>query len=448
MRWRARTSSGVDLGLRRRLDLAANRTQSGRFLEPEPISTPMHRVIAVSSVCVLLASARGLSQSPVQQAATRDAHWIEDVRVLARELPARHKNPFAHVTRETFEREATRLEAAVPRLTDAQVQLGLARIAALLHDGHTRAPLPPYDARLPITILWLDAGPFIVNTDDDHQQLIGALITAVNGHPIAELAESLRLYLSFENELGFRTNPGLFLRPEALRDMGLGDTTSSTQLTLSLRGQTSVVSIDAVKGSGYAPPARSELPLYRQRPRERYWWTYLATEKTLFVKYNQCQDAEAFAKLTDSVARAIDKDRPLRVVVDLRDNSGGNSHVVDPLIQALQSRPDVNRPDVLYAVMGRATFSSGLFAANDFRTKTHATLVGEPSGERANHYGEVQSFKLPNSGLEITYSTNFHRLVDGVGAEFAPDVLIPPTAEAYLAGRDPVMEWILSRPHR
>ena len=76
------------------------------------------------------------------------------------------------------------------------------------------------------------------------------------------------------------------------------------------------------------------------------------------------------------------------------------------------------------------------------------SLVGEPSGERANHYGEVRSFKLPNSGLEITYSTNFHRLVAGEGESFAPDVLVPPTAEAYVAGRDPAMEWILSRPRR
>jgi hypothetical protein len=397
---------------------------------------------------MLLASNRGVAQRPVQQSATRDARWIEDVRFLARELPARHKNAFAYVPHATFEGELARLEAAIPRLSDAQVQLGIARVAALLHDGHTRAPLPAYDTRLPVSILWLDAGPFIVNTDDEHQQWIGALITAVNDHPIAEVADSLRLYLSFENELGFRTNPGVFLRPEALRDIGLGESPSSTQLTLSLRGQTSRVTIDAVRTSLYSPPARTDLPLYRQRPRDRYWWTYLTEDKTIYVKYNQCQDAESFAKLTDSVARAIDEQKPLRVVVDLRDNSGGNSHVIDPLIQALQARSAVNRPDALYAIIGRATFSSGLFAAHDFRTKTRATLIGEPSGERANHYGEVRTFTLPNSGLEISYSTNFHRLVAGNGESFAPDVFVPPTAEAYVAGRDPAMEWILSHSRR
>jgi hypothetical protein len=406
----------------------------------------VHRRLAKSVALCLLVSARGFAQNPVQQATTRDARWTEDVRFLARELTARHKNAFAYVTQAVFEREVARLVAAIPRLSDAQVQLGIVRVAALLHDGHTRAPLPTYDARLPFSILWLDVGPFIVNADDEHQQVIGALITAVNGHPIAEVADSLRQYVSFENELGFRTNSGLLVRPDALRDIGLGESGSPTQLTLSLRAETLRVAVDAVPGRLYTPPARTSLPLYRQRPRDRYWWTYVADARTIYLKYNQCEDAEAFAKLTDSVAKAIDEMKPLRVVVDLRDNSGGNSHVVDPLIAALRARPEINRRDALYAIMGRATFSSGLFAANDFRTKTRATLVGEPSGERANHYGEVRTFTLPNSGLEISYSTNFHRLVEGAGESFAPDVLVPPTAEAYVAGRDPAMEWILAQP--
>jgi hypothetical protein len=402
-----------------------------------------------AAACLVLPSTRAAAQSATQQATARDARWVEDVRFLSRELAAKHKNAFAYLARATFDREVARLESAVPRLTDSQVQLGLARIAALLRDGHTRSPLPSYDVRLPISILWLDAGPFIVNADDDHSQLIGALITAVNGHPVAEVADSLRPYLSFENELGFRTNPGvLLLRPAALRDIGLGESSSSARLTLSQRDQTTTVTVDAVPNVAYAPPARTELPLSRQRPRERYWWTYLNDDKTIFIKYNRCEDEEAFRALTDTVSRAIDDKKPVRVIVDLRDNSGGNSHVVDPLIEALQKRPDVNRREALYAIMGRATFSSGLFAANDFRTKTRATLVGEPSGERANHYGEVRTFKLPNSGLEVTYSTNFHRLVAGEGERFAPDVLVPPTAEAYIAGRDPAMEWILSHSRR
>jgi hypothetical protein len=405
----------------------------------------MHRMLAGVGLFVVLGQASSVAQTIAPQGESRDARWRDDVRFVAQELPTRHKNAFAYVSRDAFAREAVRLDSAVPRLNDAQMQLGLARLVAMLRDGHTRVPLPTYERRLPITIVWLDRGPYIVNADDEHGELIGALITSVNGRPIREVADTLRLYFSFENELGFRISPGnLLLRPRALRDVGLGGDSLATRLTVTSHERTWDVTVAAVPSDRFALVQRGPLPLYRQRPRERYWWTYMAAERTVFLQYNQCEDAGAFRLLVDSVTRAIDDEKPLRVVVDLRNNSGGNSQVVRPLIEALRSRPQLNRPDALYAIIGRATFSSGLFAANDFRTQTRATLIGEPSGERANHYGEVRSVKLPYSGLELTYSTNFHRLVDGDGESFAPDVLVPPTAEAYIVGRDPAMEWIVA----
>jgi hypothetical protein len=55
-----------------------------------------------------LLTARLGAQSP---AAERDARWREDVRFMARELPARHLNAFAYVDRNTFERAAAKLDS-------------------------------------------------------------------------------------------------------------------------------------------------------------------------------------------------------------------------------------------------------------------------------------------------------------------------------------------------
>jgi hypothetical protein len=382
-----------------------------------------------------------------QATTTRDERWREDVRFLARELPARHKNAFAYVDQATFARAAAALDSAIPRLTDAQIQLRISGLAGLLRDGHTNAPLPTYALRLPLAVLWLDSGAFIVDADDDHRALIGSRITRAEGHAIRDVADSIRRYFSYENERWFQYRAGgLLLRPMGLRDAGIGTDTTSTTLEVTRDGVSSTVTIAAVPGQGFSLPVRGDLPLYRQRAGEKYWWTWLPEERIIFVKYTKCIDPADFKQLSDSVARAIDDRHPLRVVVDLRDNSGGNSEVVQPLIAALRSRDAINRPDALYVIMGRVTFSSGLLAAYDFRRRTHATLIGEPTGERPNSYGEVKNFRLPNSGLTINYSTKYFRLVGGEPEAFFPDVLVPPTAEAYIAGRDPVMEWIASHP--
>jgi hypothetical protein len=401
------------------------------------------------ALCLAVATSHLYAQAAEQTGAARDERWRDDLKVFAKELPARHINAFARIPRATFDREVATLDSAIPHLTDSQIRLRFVRLTALLGDGHTNVALPPYDVRLPVALLWTDDGPAIVNADSTNARLIGAMITAVNGRPIAEVADTLRRYIPHENELGFRISPGaLLLRPGALRDMGLGGDSVSTQLTVTRDGKSWDSRVVAVRAAGFTLPMPATLPLHRQHPGERYWWTYVPNDRLVYIKYNRCEDTQAFKRLVDNAMAAIDSVKPLRVVVDVRDNSGGDSRVVQPLIEALRARPDVNRKDALFAIMGRATFSSGLFAANDVRTRTHATLVGEPSGERANHYGELGVFKLPNSGLAISYSTKLHKLVEGDGESFAPDVLAPPTAAAYIAGRDPAMEWILAHARR
>lgn len=395
-----------------------------------------HTIISAVS---LLAAGQLAAQAP-----SRDQRWREDVRLLTSELPAKHKNAFAYLDKVRFESEAKNLEAAIPRLNDAQVQLRIARLTALIRDVHTSAQLPIYPLRMPFTIFWFETGPVIVNATDDRAALIGGRITRVNGRDIGSVADTLRLYLSNENELGFWLRAGqLLLRPQALRDVGLGGDSTSTTLELEKNGVTSTEAIHGVQTTGFTLPVR-DVPLYRQRLGEKYWWTYLANERTVFVKYSQCRDPEDFKRMTDSIATAIDAQRPLRVVVDLRDNGGGSSNVVLPLIDALKARTAINRSDALYVVIGRSTLSSGLFAAVDLKKNTRATVIGEPTGEHPNHYGEQRVLKLPNSGIEVTYSTKFHELIEKNADAYAPDVLVPPTPESYLRGVDPAMEWILA----
>ena len=74
----------------------------------------------------------------------------EDLRYLARELPSHHVNAFHTVSRETFDAEVARLDAAIPRLNGDEVLVGFMRIVALIGDGHTHLDLPPSFLRYPM----------------------------------------------------------------------------------------------------------------------------------------------------------------------------------------------------------------------------------------------------------------------------------------------------------
>lgn len=97
-----------------------------------------------------------------------------------------------------------------------------------------------------------------------------------------------------------------------------------------------------------------------------------------------------------------------------------------------------------FVITGRATFSSGALDALDFRRATAALVAGEPMGNKPNRFGQLNSFALPNSGLNVWYSTKKFILVPGDPPILEPDLPAEATWDDYLAGRDPVLERILA----
>ena len=53
--------------------------------------------------------------------------------------------------------------------------------------------------------------------------------------------------------------------------------------------------------------------------------------------------------------------------------------------------------------------------------------------------------KLPNSGLVVSYSTKYYKFLDEDAPAVMPDKRIDPNWSDHKAGRDPVMDWILSQ---
>jgi len=195
-------------------------------------------------------------------------------------------------------------------------------------------------------------------------------------------------------------------------------------------------------GGGYgAFDASNDWPLYLQKGSQNYWFTWDAARGLLYIKYNLCSDGTpSFASMVRDVFAIADAQTVQRFVVDLRNNPGGNSQVVQPLIDALRQRPALRGR--LYAIVNRRTISSGLLAALDLQS-AGAILAGEPTGGKPNSYGDQRSFQLPNSRLTVFHSTKYFDLVPGDPPALAPDLQVSITSAAFFARRDPVLDAIL-----
>src|SRR5262249_26093142 len=141
--------------------------------------------------------------------------------------------------------------------------------------------------------------------------------------------------------------------------------------------------------------------LYQRDSSLNYWFQYLSESQTLYVKYNRCVDASnlMFSSFAAKLLAFIDVNPVGRIVIDLRNNSGGNSSLVQPLVDGLIQRVlsgQIRMDTPAFVIIGRETFSSGLINAIQFQS-SGAKVVGEPSGGKPNAYGEVKSFSLPRS---------------------------------------------------
>jgi C-terminal processing protease CtpA/Prc len=189
------------------------------------------------------------------------------------------------------------------------------------------------------------------------------------------------------------------------------------------------------------------LPLYRRLAGSAYDFAYLDDSRTLYFAYNSCRDLPdrpfaAFAAELWNTARM----KPVeRLVVDLRNNGGGDSSILDPFIGELAASKDINRKGRLFVIVGRRTFSSAILNALDLRKKTAAVFYGEPTGGKPNHYGEIQNLTLPHLGLKVSYSTKYFKFAEGDESSLTPDVLVEIGLQDYLALRDPVLDAILER---
>lgn len=383
---------------------------------------------------------------PPPAAATRDGRWVQDIDYLVSELPRLHPNLFFRTTRAEFERAADELRAAVPSLQEHEVVVGLMRLAALPGDGHTALFRWTGFRYLPLELTRLADGLYVTAADDARAALLGARVVAVGERPIGELEAAAATLVSHENEAWLRVQiPQLLAIPEVLH--ALRATASPAQVTIwaddasgarlradvpALSSRPALRDLATVAG---APP-----PLHRQRTAENYWFTVIEASQTLYLQYNRCQQGpEPFGTFADRVFRLLDQNAAARLVVDVRLNGGGNSDVDDPLIRGLRSRAPWRAPGKLFCLIGGATFSSGMWTADDLR-QSGAILVGSPTGGKPNSYGDTRSFNLPNSRLLVTYSTKFFRLVDGDPPSVTPELAVEPTVADLRDGRDVVLD--------
>ena len=82
--------------------------------------------------------------------------------------------------------------------------------------------------------------------------------------------------------------------------------------------------------------------------------------------------------------------------------------------------------------------------AAQFSQILNSKLVGEPTGAKPSGYQDIGQFRLPNSGLEVTFSKRLYHFKEDQRDALYPDVSIEVSLQDYINGYDRQLRWVLS----
>ncbi|MDX1984426.1 MAG: hypothetical protein SFV51_29405 [Bryobacteraceae bacterium] len=383
---------------------------------------------------------------------TREERWRQDLQFLEQQLVSRHPNPFTRISRAEFTESIRGIEESITRRTDVQMAAALAQLTASIGDAHTSIGLTQTNARatfLPIRVRWFPDGLFVTQAAEIHARAIGKRVLRIGDKTAEEAFALLRNYISHENENWARLQSAfLHVSPEILQAAGVVESTGPVRFGFEEFELTVSPANVALVNAPYL--SRPGFPLYRRNPAQPYWFEYLRESRTVYLQYNQCRDTPAlpFSQFTRELIAFVEANPVDRIIFDFRNNTGGNSAVLTPLLQELGASfvaGKFNPARGSFLLIGRQTFSSASLNTADIKRQGATLLVGEATGGGASGFGEVVGFQLPNSQLTGQVSTRLFTVSGFPGTTIQPDIQVDLTAADYFADRDPVLEKALDQ---
>lgn len=388
----------------------------------------------------------------------RNSKWTKDVEYLAKILPEKHKNLFSKITKDEFYSEINSLKKEIPNMNDDEVKIGIQKIVASVGDAHTNCSFSTTRAIYPIMLYCFKDGIYVYNTIEKYKNIQYCKLIEINGKDIKEAEASISKIISHENGSQVKNMlPQYLSLPDVLHGLKIVSNRDKAKFTfedkekhlcdVEIEGITlDEDSKEVFKKSLVDKIDDNTRPLYRRNSDIDYWYKYLEDEKVLYFKYNSCKEdmKKPFNAFSQEMLNILDSHTVNKLVIDLRNNGGGNSSILEPFINKIKKK-NINSKDKLFVIVGRETFSSAVLNSIYLRNETNATFVGEETGGKPNSLGEVRSFKLPNSKIEVSYSTKEFKESKVDTPSFIPDKVIESSINDYESKKDPVLNFILNK---
>ncbi|MEM7356902.1 MAG: hypothetical protein AAF657_39175 [Acidobacteriota bacterium] len=402
-------------------------------------------ILSCLGLLVLLGAVRATGAEP---GVLTKAQWRQDGRQLAQLLREKHVDLFATVSEDDFNAAVVGFVEGVEEWNGRRIRVELIRLAALPsrggRNGHTMIwPLQPAlgFSLLEIKLYEFEEGLFVVDAVEPHRDLVGARVLRLGRSTTARVRASIAPLIARDGPPGLLRYVGTYSAiPDLLQALDHTASTDAVEVEVELAsGATIRRAIHCVTPTEFLRrfATYTLLPGTDTRP-------FRATrldDGVLYAKYNLVErrgpNGERFSRFVGDLRQLMRQQPSAPVVIDVRDNSGGNNRTYQPLLELL-SQSAANARGELFALIGRGTFSAAGNFITDLEKRSNVVLIGEGTGGAPNQFGDARFHRLEHSAIEVAIPTVFWQK-GGAGDQrltHSPQVVAPPRAEDYFAGID------------
>lgn len=383
---------------------------------------------------------------------------ISDIDTLFHTLVEVHPNLYGNIGKSSIDSQIANVKADIKEsVSSIELYQRLAPIVAQIGDAHTTLALPYREVMIkagkyiPVfPTIDSNTGKMYVKASVDNAVPYDSEILSINGISAADMVNQMKAYIGGEREF-FRLTMidsnimGMFhmLFPATEYAISYREPDEKQDKSITLQA------VDAEKLNSGLVLSPKILKLMEEHGGDApYTFRITDDKKVAIMNFDVCQDVKGMEQFADSMFTTLRQQNIKDLIIDVRFNGGGNSNVGDVLLKHIAPKPFAQfgktlvkvtpttialtgdryeKPDThvipenpasrheplpeakrfsgnVYLLTSHTTFSSAASFAWAFKEAGCGTVIGEETGGMSVHYGDVITFRLPNSGLAVNVS--------------------------------------------
>ena len=255
-----------------------------------------------------------------------------------------------------------------------------------IYDSHTKLLFEKSDFYLPIRFKYINNKLYIIRTTEETKSLLYSEVKKIENIDINIIIDEIKSIIASSTEEYITSQIELFLI-NGYKIKSLPSINSKLdEFNFTVNKDEKIIDMKLTKDEGYL--------LSINKPKENY--SYEIIDDKMIIVYNKCRE-EYDGQMIEFVNKIESESKKFGIekfIIDIRGNQGGNSEIINPLIEFLKDKKTVTLVD-------EYVFSGGRFAILDLKN-INSKFVGTGIGTQLNCFGNAPITKYDNFIIPIS----------------------------------------------